>query len=806
MLGSVSLKRAARSPKARLLASFAAALLLSTTAACSSPEQKVAKYTESGMEYLEKGDLGRANVQFQNALKINEEYVPALNGLVEIMEKRQDFSAMFGTLQRIVRLEPSNIDALVKLGKLYLIGSDENTALETAEKALALNSDNAGALALKGAVLLKLDNEAGAVEFARKALAIEPGNTEAVAVIAAERAKAHDNEGALAEVEKALAVNKSASILHLLRLQLLANLGREDELRSGFEELIKIEPETVSYRQMYANALIRQKQFADARVQLEEVARLQPDKVDPVLDVVRIDYQTDGKDAATKTFKSYVDARPDDKELRFTFAHFLRQEGDLAGAEAIYNALAANKADKPTRLRALNDIAGVRVVEGKREDARAIVDEILAQDSANPDALVKRAGLLIDDKKFDEAIADLRTVITAKPDMAAAKLLMASAFEGKGDIEYATSQYAQAVADSKNAPDSSRVFARFLMRQKNDARAEQVLLDSLATHARDVETLKMLAALRLARQDWRGAEEAAKLIEQINADEPTINRILGVARTGLQDYSGAIEALTAANEEAPLAARPLATLVSAYVKEGRPGEAEKMLKDMIASDAENYSARILLAQVLKADNRGDEMEAVLKAAIAKEPKRSEAVEALYRYYLSVNRLADAEKIIDDAIAAAPDNDAMKVLRADLLITTDRKQEAIDIYADILTRRPSDLLVSNNYSSLILETRDDQQSLAKALDVARSLEGNDSPYFLDTLGWAHYRNGAAAEAIPSLEKAVSVAPDFAEAHYHLGAAYLAAGEKDKGRASLEKALSLDSNEAWAEKARELLAQE
>ena len=42
--------------------------------------------------------------------------------------------------------------------------------------------------------------------------------------------------------------------------------------------------------------------------------------------------------------------------------------------------------------------------------------------------------------------------------------------------------------------------------------------------------------------------------------------------------------------------------------------------------------------------------------------------------------------------------------------------------------------------------------------------------------------------------------------YLGAAYLAAGEKDKGRASLEKALSLDSNEAWAEKARELLAQE
>lgn len=789
---------------ARGLAMVTAALLLSTAAACSSPEEKVEKYTESGLEYLEKGDLGRANVQFQNALKIDETHVPALEGVVQITEERQDFNAMFGALQRIVRLDPENIDALVKIGKLYLIGSDETAALESADKALALSPEDPDALALKGAVLLKLDDEAGAVEHARRALGVEPGNTEAVAVLAAERSLAKDFEGALAIVDNALEADEKSSILHILRLQLLANLDRKDELRAGFKNLIELYPDNVSYRQMYSNALLQEKRYDDARKQLVAIAELTPDKVEPVLDVVRLDYQTDGAEAATKTFKSYVDERSDDIELRFTFGHYLRQEGDIAGAEAIYAGLAADKSDSATYLRARNEIAAVRLLQGKRDEAKAIIEEILKADSGNPDALLKQAGLKIDEKDYDGAIADLRIVSANKPDLAAAKVLMASAFEGKGDIEFARSQLAEAVAASKNSPDTSRVFARFLMRHGDNARAEQVLLDSLSVNARDLENLKLLAALRLARQDWRGAEEIAKLIDEAGKDDEAANRILGVARTGLQDYAGAIEALGAANRKTPLAARPLATLVSAYVKEGRASEAEEMLKDMVSANPQNYPARILLAQVLNAEKRTDEVEETLKEALEADPSRPEAAEGLYRLYLSTGRRDEAEAMLDTAIAKAPDVDAFKVLRGDLLITTGRLDEAIDTYADILSRRPGDLLVSNNYASLMLERRDDSQSLAKALDVARALEGSDNPYFLDTLGWAHYRNGDAESAIPFLESAIERAPNFAEAMYHLGAAYLAVGETEKARANLEKAIGIAPKTNFAEKARALLA--
>lgn len=797
-------KGARRRRRGSRLAQLSTLFLLTAAAACASPEEKVAKYTESGEDYLEKGDLGRANIQFQNALKINEEYVPALTGLADIAERRQDFRGMFGVLQRIVRLDPQNADALVKMGKIYLIGGDTASALETADKALALAPEAPDALALKAAVLFKLEDTASAVELARKALAADPANKEAVAVIAAERTNAGDPEAALAEVEKSLKLNPEAAMLHILRLQLLANLGRTDDLRAGYEKLVEIQPDQVPYRKLYAAFLLREKDFEGARRQLEEIVKLSPGRIEPVLDVVRLDYKTGGADAARNTFKRYVDAAPGDVELQFAFGDFLRQQNDFAGAEAIYHALSAKKSDEATVLRARNEIAALRLLEGKEEEASAIIDDILKADERNSEALLKRAGLRIKADDIDNAVADLRTVLTDKPDSSRAKLLMATAFEKKGDIAYASSQYAQAVEDSKKAPGPSRVFAKFLMRHNDVARAQKVIQDSLAAHPGDLESLKLLASTQIMLQDWSGAEETAKLIEQASSEDPAVNQILGAAYAGLGDYSGAIEAMTKENERQPLSGRPLAALVAVYMKDGKAAEAEEMLRGMIEADASNYDARILLAQVLGQEDKTDEMEQALREAVMAQPDRLEATEALYRAYMRAGRHEEAERLIEERLAATPDNDGLRMLKADLYLNTGRAGQAIDIYADVLTRRPEDLLASNNYASLLNELKDDPESRAKALEAARALEGSENPYFLDTYGWALYRTGDFEGAVKALEAAAKGAPELAEVNYHLGAAYAAVGEKEKARAALEKVVNAGQT-PFLERARDLLAQ-
>ncbi|MEX0645361.1 MAG: tetratricopeptide repeat protein, partial [Parvularculaceae bacterium] len=657
---------------------------------------------------------------------------------------------------------------------------------------------------LKAAVFLKLHNAAGAVDLAKRSLALDPLNTEAVAVIATERAQAGDQEGALAEVDAALSRTPETAIFHLLRLQLLANLGRTNEMAAGYRNLIDVHPDVVAYRQLLVGYLMREKDFQAARKELEEIVRLSPGKIEPILDVARLDYRVDGVEAAKNTFKAYAEAAPDNIDLQLAFAGYLRQQDELSGAEAIYNALASRKKDTKTVLRARNELAALRLIEGKKDEAAAIVEEILSADKSNAEALLTRAGLKIDSGSFDDAITDLRSVLVDKPESLQAKMLMAAAFEMKGDVEFATSQLAQAVEESKKASAPSNIFAKFLMRHDDAPRAERVLIDTLAAHPGNLENLKLLAALQLMQQNWRGAEETAKLIETLSEEEPAVSSILGAAYAGLGDYSGAIEALSEANTRSPLAARPLATLVAAYLKDNRAAEAEEMLRSMIAADGKNYLARLLLAQVELAGDRRDDAEKTFLAAIVAEPKRGEAREGLYRLYRATGRSEEAGRVIDDGIAAAPESDGMRMLKADFLLSRSDKEGALAIYGDVLTRRPGDLLASNNFASLTNELRDDSQSRAKALEVARALEGQENPFFLDTLGWALHLSGDHAGAVKALEAAAQGAPNHPEIAYHLGAAYLAAGEPEKGRAQLEKVLNAGDT-PFRDRANELLAQ-
>lgn len=788
--------------RALTLSALTAALLLST-AACSSPEQKLEKYTESGLEYLEKGDLGRANVEFQNALKIDEDHIPALLGVVDIAERKQDFRNMFGALQKIVRLDPKQVEAQVKLGKLYLIGDDEQEALKAAEAALAIEPENADALALKAAVQLKLDDLAGAVGLARKALAINPSNPEAVAVLATERARAGDNEGALAEIEAGLKNDRDIPVLQLLRLQLLSNTNRIDELMKAHRELIDLHPNETAYRKLYVKSLISNDNLAEARSQLAEIARLAPNSTEDKLNVVRMDRRLNGPEAAGETFRKFVEESPDNTELKFAYAAFLRSQKDYAGAEAIYKAFAESKGDASVALRAQNEIAAIRLLEGKMDEASAIVDAILKADARNTDALIKRAGIKIEKGELDNAILDLRSVIADNPESISAKVLMATAFERKGDNDFAKSQYAQALIDSKNDPSVANAFARLLMRTNDLARAEKTLTDSLAQHPDSIENLRALSVVRLMRQDWRGAEEAAKQLDAASNQDPMVTQLLGAVYTGLKDYDTAIDTLSAANKRDPLTGGPLAALVAAYVKDDRADEAVTMLKGMIETNPDHYAARMLLAQTYNVQKKTAEMEETLKAAIAHDPSQTEAVESYYRHLMWTKRTDEAEKMLDGVIAAAPNNVGARVLKADYLLNTGKLEEAMEMYADILRRKPTDLLAANNYASLLSDLRDDPQSRAKAVEVAQILTNNPNPYFLDTLGWAQYRNGQVEEGFANLQKAVRGSTGFADAHYHLGAVYLAKGDVEKGRAELEKAVAAGGPSG--ERARELLAQ-
>ena len=117
----------------------------------------------------------------------------------------------------------------------------------------------------------------------------------------------------------------------------------------------------------------------------------------------------------------------------------------------------------------------------------------------------------------------------------------------------------------------------------------------------------------------------------------------------------------------------------------------------------------------------------------------------------------------------------------------RYDDAMKVYEGLLKTSPKYEPAINNLAALLLDQRTDKASHARALQLAEGLEKAENPAMLDTLGWAYYRAGKYPEAVSVLERVVAKAGQFPVFRYHLGMAYLRAGNTVGAKQELQKAV-------------------
>jgi Flp pilus assembly protein TadD len=192
----------------------------------------------------------------------------------------------------------------------------------------------------------------------------------------------------------------------------------------------------------------------------------------------------------------------------------------------------------------------------------------------------------------------------------------------------------------------------------------------------------------------------------------------------------------------------------------------------------------------------------LLAAVEREPNRFDAYTRLGQLYASQGRLPDAVKQFETILSRNPKAVGSHTTLGVLLQMSGRLTEAERAYENTLAVDPRAGVAANNLAWLLVES---QRDLDRALGLAQVASASmpDVAAVSDTLGWIYYRKDLPALALPPLLKAVKAEPRNPEFHYHLGAAYAAAGEKVKARQSLTQALELKLGANEAKHARALL---
>ena len=167
---------------------------------------------------------------------------------------------------------------------------------------------------------------------------------------------------------------------------------------------------------------------------------------------------------------------------------------------------------RPQALAAQVKLAEMHLARKKTDVADELVSKILKEDSRNVSALKLRATIRMDRGDLDAAVNDLRQALNDQPRATDLMVLLAVAYERGGKIELADKQFADATKVSNFDPVVGLGYVGFLQRRGSSARAEDVLTELAGRQPNDVRVLTALANVRLARQNWTGAQEIAESI------------------------------------------------------------------------------------------------------------------------------------------------------------------------------------------------------------------------------------------------------------------------------------------------------
>jgi putative PEP-CTERM system TPR-repeat lipoprotein len=766
-------------------------IALSPLSGCSSPEEKAAAHLASGDAFFEKNDLSKAQIEYKNALQLNQNLTGAWYGLARTYEQKQQWQSAYKILIGIRDRHPRYMNGRIMLAKILLASNEIDQATEDARDVVELAPDDARAHSIMAAVQFRLGDHEAAWESVEHALALDPDNPEAILMKATMLATEEKFKESLDILNTALLSKPDNVLYHLMKVRIYGTLDDQSAIEQTYRTLSELFPEDTSYKHSLILHYVQSGNFEQAELLLAQNIGDNPENIEEKIRYISFKSQYRSIDESIALVKTYIKQDPSEYRFKFILGEFYLRSNHLDKATVLYQGIMEDDGLQPNGLKARNQLAEIYIWTDKRSESRALIDEVLAHDKNNEVALLLQSRFLLDDGKYDEAIINLRTVLRDNPASGEAHGLIGQAQLELGAISLAIESYTKALSINPAAAEFASPLANLLIQNNKPGQADEMLQNSIRAGNQSVETLKFLIQAKLILGELEQAEQLAQRLKSIEGEEALGQQVLGLVYRGKEQPDESIEAFKRAYELAPQTSLPMAALVMAYLQNNKIDEARKFLHSVVAENPENFSAYQLLGAMSMRENDVPAAIGYYEHVIRANPRLERGYLSLASIYTRDRKPQEAENILQTGLAELPDNLALTM---NLALIVERKNDvdrAIDLYEEVLLLNPGMILAKNNLASLLADHREDQASLARAREIASEFRDSKVPQFRDTYAWASVRSGLyLQEAIVILEKIVRDNETVGLYHYHLGEAFRKSGNKYEARNSLRKAIEVE----------------
>ncbi|MBT8135419.1 MAG: tetratricopeptide repeat protein [Gammaproteobacteria bacterium] len=795
-------------------------LLLGVLVACSSAEERAQKYLERAQASFEAGDLVKAGLDAKNTLQIEPQNAEARFLLARIAETKiiSDPSAwreMMGNLQRVIELQPDNVEARSKLIQLYLrfMASPERGQVlemirDQLDSALSYAPDDETIKSLEPIIVYHeadfADDSASrdaALAELRQKFDNDPSDLIVTSFLTGIYAGA-DPDRALDYLNRSLAA-EPRSALRVLKIGLLRSQNRLADAEQEYYALIEENPDNNELRYGLARFYVEIGRNDDAEKLIREIVAADPEDVEARMRLVQFVAQSQGKAEAETLLNQFISEAPEEWQLQFQLSELQLSNQEVDRAEETLTNIIEETGTAQAGLDARNRLARIRIAQQRKVEAEQLVAEVLEEAPMNDQALMMQAALLIEGGDTDSAISNLRTVLRNDPNSEGGLLTMARAQALAGNQGLARESYQKLMQAHPRNRDGRRELARLLMRDQQWEEARALLLSGVERFPRDLEMTRMLVDTLVRVADWEAAQVQAERILQIEETRALGHYLQGRIEAAAGNLDESIESYKQAIELEPKAIEPLTNLVRSHVQLGQVEQARDYLLGFQQENPDNVHAQTLLAEVFARLRDFDRAIAENDKALEINARWVPAYRNLIGLHLLQGDLDAAEKAAEGALEVMPNNPDLRLLRATVYERQSRWDDAIAIYEAEIERNPNLDVAANNYAALVADHRQDEISLNRALQLAQRFRNSDNPIFLDTLGWLMYRTGDIEGAVKVLEEAVAGAGQVPQLRYHLGMAYFGQDRLDVAKRELQAAVSARQPYTGLEKARETL---
>ena len=761
-------------------------VLVLALAACTSPEDRATAYLKNAQALYDKGDYKKAKIEARNAAQIQPKNAKARYLLALIAEHDQEFREMVGNLTAAVDADPKMVVARVKLGTIYFLGQVYDQAATEAKAASALAPDDPDVRVLNARLAFqRKDMEAGLKEL-DVALAKQPDHVEAL-VLQATAIAVTDPDKGLALLDsgiKRLDLAKAKS-LRQMRIAILASQKKLGEVEEGYRGLIRDYPKENQYQYGLAQFYAGQGRVDDAEKVLRAVIALDPTDVQARLGLTQFLLQARDAGAAERTLEAFVAESPNALPLRLALARLYETDKKPDQALKTYMDLAKKDPKSTEGITARVRLGALKIGQKKMDEGRAEIEAVLKDAPDNADALLIRAGLRVIDKQYNEAVADVRTVLRKEPKNGRALLLQARTHMLMGERMLAKDAYRRLIdVDPRNAEGPIEL-AKLEGEDGNPQAGEAILRKRLEVDSKDWAAMGGLVDQLMAQKNFSQAEETARHMITVNDEKGIAHYELARALQAQNKSADALAAFDRALEKSPEWNLPLEGKVITLANAGKTGEAISYLNDYLKKYPASLSAKFLLGGMKIRSGDVAAGRKIFDDIVAAKPD----ARVVWMTMAGIPGTTDQQRIevYQRALKAMPGDAEVAMVLGNQYEAAGRFDEAISHYDSTLKAYPKLDLIANNLASLLLDYRTDAASHAKALELVKRFDKATNPFLLDTLGWAYYRNGDYANAVPYLERGVAAAGDAPVLRYHLGMAYLAAKNNAGAKQELTKAV-------------------